>query len=71
MSDCADSHCVTCSDEAVTMTVRELAGDGIAICDGGVEVMTDLIGTVQPGDTLLVHVGVALQPADDAKQVRR
>ncbi len=36
------------------------AREGLAICDGGVEVMTDLVGAVEPGDELLVHAGVAL-----------
>ena len=59
--ECDDEfHCITCSDEAVEMRVVELAADGLAICDGG-EVMTDLVGPVDPGDRLLVHAGVALQ----------
>jgi hypothetical protein len=33
--------------------------DGLALCDG-VEVMTELVGAVAPGDELLVHAGVAL-----------
>jgi hypothetical protein len=37
----------------------ERTEDGVAICDG-VEVMTDLVGEVAPGDELLVHAGVAL-----------
>src|SRR5580704_6316510 len=36
------------------------AGEALAICDDGVEVMTDLVGAVEPGDELLVHAGVAL-----------
>jgi len=56
---CADDHCVTCSDEGVPMRVLELGDDGLARCDGG-DVMTDLVGPVAPGDTLLVHAGVAL-----------
>jgi hydrogenase maturation factor len=34
--------------------------DGIAVCGDGVEVMTDLVGEVEPGDGLLVHAGVAI-----------
>ena len=52
-------HCVTCSDEGVPMTVREVRGD-VAVCEGGVEVLADLVGPVAPGDALLVHAGVAL-----------
>jgi hypothetical protein len=55
---CEDGHCVTCSDEGTPMRVTE-AADGIALCDG-VEVMTELVGEVSPGDELLVHAGVAL-----------
>jgi hypothetical protein len=57
---CEDElHCVTCSDEGVPMRVTEPAAGGIAICEG-VEVMTELVGDVAPGDELLVHAGVAL-----------
>jgi hydrogenase maturation factor len=56
---CDDHHCVTCSDEGVPMRVVD-AADGLARCEGGVEVMTDLVGEVEPGDELLVHAGVAL-----------
>jgi hydrogenase maturation factor len=56
---CADeTHCITCSDEGVPMRVTEVV-DGLAVCNG-VEVMTDLVGDVSPGDELLVHAGVAL-----------
>ncbi len=40
-------HCVTCSDEGVPMTVRVVRGDTV-VCDGGVEVLADLIGPVEP-----------------------
>jgi hypothetical protein len=57
---CDESHCITCSDEGVAMRVLEASGDGLARCEGDVEVMTDLVGAVSPGDELLVHAGVAL-----------
>jgi hydrogenase maturation factor len=41
------------------MRVLQAGGDGIAVCDAG-DVMTDLVGEVEPGDVLLVHAGVAL-----------
>jgi hypothetical protein len=56
----AGDHCVTCADEGVAMRVAELVGDGLARCEEGVLVMTDLVGAVEPGDELLVHAGVAL-----------
>ena len=59
MSSCDDDHCVTCSDEGVPMQVAEVQPDGTALCEG-VEVMTDLVGAVEPGDVLLVHAGTAI-----------
>lgn len=59
---CSDPHhCVTCSDEGVPMRVVEAGVGGTALCEGEVEVMTDLVGRVDTGDRLLVHAGVALQ----------
>jgi hydrogenase maturation factor len=64
MSSCIGDHCITCSDEGVPMRVVEAGADGVARCaaeDGATsEVMTDLVGTVEPGDSVLVHAGVAL-----------
>ena len=54
-------HCTTCSDEGVPMVVLEVGLQGTALCEGDVEVMTDLVGPVETGDRLLVHAGVALQ----------
>jgi hydrogenase maturation factor len=60
----ADSHCITCSDEGVPMRVLEAGQNGLAVCAGEegdrAEVMTDLVGAVVPGDSVLVHAGVAL-----------
>ena len=69
--DCGDGHCVTCSDEAVPLTVRAVPADRTAICDDGTEVMTDLVGAVEAGDVLLVHAGVAIQLADRTEAVPR
>ena len=63
MSACGDDHCVTCSDEAVSMRVVAVRDDGIALCGDGAEVMTDLVGDVAPGDELLVHAGAAIARA--------
>ena len=57
---CDDGHCITCSDEAVPMRVAAVRPDAVALCEGATEVMTDLVGAVEPGDVLLVHAGVAL-----------
>ncbi len=40
------------------MRVTEIRA-GTVFCDGA-EVMTELVGDVEPGDELLVHAGVAL-----------
>ena len=63
MTLCGDDHCVTCSDEAVALRIVEVRADGTALCDGEVEVMTDLVGAVAPGDELLVHAGAAIARA--------
>jgi hydrogenase expression/formation protein HypC len=60
VNTCDGDHCVTCSDEGVPMRVLEVRPDGIALCDGGVEVMTDLVGEVSSGEAVLVHAGVAI-----------
>jgi hydrogenase maturation factor len=64
MTSCAGDHCITCSDEGVAMRVVQADTDGLARCaaeDGALrEVMTDLVGAVEPGDSVLVHAGVAL-----------
>jgi hydrogenase maturation factor len=60
---CDEGHCVTCSDEAVPMRVLEVRPGATALCDGDVEVMTDLVGEVAQGDELLVHAGVAIARA--------
>ncbi|MDQ3890862.1 MAG: HypC/HybG/HupF family hydrogenase formation chaperone [Actinomycetota bacterium] len=67
-SGCGSDHCITCSDEAVPMRVLEEAAAGVAVCVDGEgsrsEVMTDLVGSVAPGDAVLVHAGVALVRLD-------
>lgn len=51
---------MTCADEAVPLRVLSVVADGTVLCEGEVEVMTDLVGEVEPGEDLLVHAGVAL-----------
>ncbi len=64
---CDESHCITCSDEAVRMLVVAADAPGLARCEGPdgarSDVMTDLVGDVAPGDALLVHAGTALARA--------
>jgi hypothetical protein len=61
-----ESGCITCGDIAVSMTVlRADEQRRLALCaaaGGGREtVETELVGSVVPGDELLVHAGTALQ----------
>jgi hydrogenase maturation factor len=42
------------------MTVTAVQPGALALCEPDVEVMTDLVGPVEPGDVLLVHAGVAI-----------
>lgn len=68
MSACSsgpDGHCITCSDEGIPARVLALSqGDGLALCEDDKgdrhEVLVDLVGTVHPGDRLLIHAGVAI-----------
>ena len=60
MSSCHSDHCITCSRRGGADDVIRTADPSLAICDGDTEVMTDLVGAVEPGDSLLVHAGVAL-----------
>ena len=62
---CHSDHCITCSDEGVTMTVVAVDDDrGLALCDagGGTEESVEiaLVAPLEPGDAVLVHAGVAL-----------
>jgi hydrogenase maturation factor len=65
LSACGDHHCVTCSDEAISMRVRRIdTRRGLALCeDADGDRHTVEIGLVEPvgvGDRVLVHAGVAL-----------
>lgn len=68
---CDPAHgCITCSDEGVPMRVVEAdARDGLAVCEDPEgrrsEVMTGIVGTIAPGDRLLVHAGTALIRLED------
>jgi hydrogenase maturation factor len=64
MSNCADDHCLTCSDEVLpvrVMSIDEQACLALVEIDGKQEeVDISLVGQITPGDMLLVHGGVAL-----------
>jgi hydrogenase expression/formation protein HypC len=60
--ECHDEVCITCSDQAVAVTVVRLLGDDLALVDTGVgqeEVSVALV-TAGVGDTILVHAGEAI-----------
>ena len=60
----ADFHCITCSDEAVAVRVisvdQATALAQVVVGDSTGEVDVSLIDSVNPGDILLAHGGVAL-----------
>lgn len=59
---CDGEVCVTCSDEAVPVRVRELLDDGLARVDTGLgveEISVALVDAVV-GDVVLVHGGEAI-----------
>ena len=60
----ADEHCITCSDQALPARVLSVDRErGLALVEieqATSEIDVTLIEDVEPGDTLLVHGGVAL-----------
>jgi hydrogenase maturation factor len=63
-----ESHCITCGDEAVPVTVLEIdAVRELALCEaaGGAHTTVEiaLVAPVAPGDELLVHAGTAIARA--------
>ncbi len=60
---CGD-HCITCSDEGVSMLVERIdERRGLALCaaeDGSKSTVEIALVDVEPGDRVLVHAGVAL-----------
>jgi hydrogenase expression/formation protein HypC len=60
--ECHDEVCITCSDEAVQVTVVELLGDDLALVDTGVSREEVSIALVDAGvgDVVLVHAKEAI-----------
>lgn len=60
---CTGPVCITCSDQAVRVTVLELLPDGMALVDTGAgppeEVSVALVDA-HPGQAILVHAGEAI-----------
>jgi hypothetical protein len=56
-------RCATCADEAQPAVLLELLPDGLAraaLPDGTREISVELLDEPRPGETVLVHAGVAL-----------
>ena len=62
-NECGD-HCITCSDEGIPMKVERIDDvRGLALCaaeDGSKSTVEIALVSVEPGDRVLVHAGVAL-----------
>jgi hydrogenase maturation factor len=62
-NECGD-HCITCSDEGIPMKVERIDEDrALALCskeDGSRSTVEIALVSVEPGDRVLVHAGVAL-----------
>ncbi|MEV5826558.1 HypC/HybG/HupF family hydrogenase formation chaperone [Spirillospora sp. NPDC052242] len=60
--ECHGEVCVTCSDAAVRVRIRELLGDGLAIVDtaAGPEEVSVALVDARAGDVVLVHAGEAI-----------
>ena len=58
-----EERCLTCSDEAVAVRVVEVDWPNATVEVQGrhERVGIELVSTVEPGDTLLCHAGVALE----------
>lgn len=63
VADCAHGVCITCSDSAVAVTVRELRPGGLALVDtpeGSVEEVSVALVDAGVGDVVLVHAKEAI-----------
>ena len=68
--ECHDEVCITCSDAAVAVPVRELLPGGLAIVDteAGPEEVSVALVVAAPGDVVLVHAKEAIAvvaPSED------
>lgn len=59
---CHGDICVTCSDEAVAVTIERLLDDGFAVVDTGTghEEISVALVAARVGDTVLVHASEAI-----------
>jgi hydrogenase maturation factor len=60
----AEGHCITCSDEAIAVTVQRIDQESgvafVSVEDTTEEVDITLIEDIAEGDVILVHGGVAI-----------
>jgi hydrogenase expression/formation protein HypC len=70
--ECHDEVCITCSDQAVAVTVVRLLDNDLALVDTGAgqedgagrEEVSIALVTARIGDTILVHAGEAIAVLD-------
>jgi hydrogenase expression/formation protein HypC len=64
--ECHDEVCITCSDQAVAVTVVRLLDHDLAIVEteAGQEEVSVALVTAGIGDTILVHAGEAIAVLD-------
>jgi hydrogenase expression/formation protein HypC len=62
MPECHDDVCVTCSDQAIPVTVTRLLDDELAMVrtDAGEEEISVALVRAHVGDTVLVHASEAI-----------
>ncbi|MEV0804845.1 HypC/HybG/HupF family hydrogenase formation chaperone [Micromonospora sp. NPDC050200] len=67
--DCHDEVCITCSDVAVAVRVRELLLGGLAVVDtdAGPEEVSVALVDAAPGDVVLVHAKEAIAVVERAR----
>ncbi len=60
--ECHDEVCITCSDVAVAVRVREMLAGGLAVVDtdAGPEEISVALVEAGPGDVVLVHAKEAI-----------
>ncbi|WP_405431459.1 HypC/HybG/HupF family hydrogenase formation chaperone [Micromonospora sp. NBC_00617] len=60
--ECHDDVCITCSDAAVAVRIREVLAGGLAIVDtdAGPEEVSVALVDAGPGDVVLVHAKEAI-----------
>ena len=71
MTECTSDHCITCGDDGVPMRVLRIDAErALALCvdDDGDKSTVEiaLVDPVAPGDSVLVHAGVALVTLEQA-----